>query len=88
MVLLPLLLSPYLPALMGLCLPRIKARVAAASEPAYSEGQTAGTVLPHMELSFEWIFLALPVRFTLSFCMPVAAICLPLTSTVGVGRGE
>lgn len=87
-MLLPLLLSPYSPALMVLCLPSIKARVAAASEPAYSKGRTAGTVLPHMEQGFGWIFLVLSVMFTLSICTSVTASGQPLASAEGVGRGK
>lgn len=87
-MLLPPLLPPYSPALMVLCLPSIKARVAAASEPAYSEGRTAGTVLPHMEQGFGWIFLVLPVTFTLSFCTSVAASRQPLASAESVGWGK
>lgn len=83
-----LLLSPYSPALMGLFLPSITPRVAAASEPAYFEGWTAGTVLSHMEQGFRWIFLVLPMTFTLSFCPSVAASCQPLASAEGRGQGK
>lgn len=84
----PLLLSPCSPALMGLCLPSIKARVAAASEPAYSKSPTAVTVLPHMEQGFGWIFLVLSVTFTFSFCTSVAGNGQPPASAEGVGRGK
>lgn len=57
MMLLYPLLYPLSPALIGLCLPSIKARMTAASEPAYSKGWTAGTVLPPYGAGFWMDFL-------------------------------
>lgn len=39
-----------------------------------------------MEQGFGWIFLVLPVTFTLSFCTSVTAGRQPLASAEGVGR--
>lgn len=70
---------------MGLSLPSIRARVAAASEITSSRGQTAGTVLPRTEWGFGWIFLVLPVTFTLSFRTSVTAGRQLLVSEEGMG---